>query len=138
MLMIAEKILELEKADGFITGDSLGQVASQTLENVHCIYSATKKPILTPLLGFDKVEIMKIAREIGTYETSILPYEDCCSFLVAKHPATKARLEIIKSIEEKANLQPLIEKAIMNVIVQEVAAEAPALIHNAARPQDSA
>jgi len=136
--MIAEQILAKENADGFVTGDSLGQVASQTLENLHCIYSATTKPILTPLLGFDKVEIMKIAREIGTYETSILPYEDCCSFLVANHPATKARLEIIKSIEANANLQPLIEKAITAANVQEVAVEARSQTHDAARPQDSA
>jgi thiamine biosynthesis protein ThiI len=115
MLRIAEEILESEGAEGFVTGDNLGQVASQTLDNITVIYNATKRRILTPLLGADKVDTVKLSKEIGTYEISIIPYEDCCSFLIAKHPATHARLADVEKMESAVpNPDELIAHAVKN------------------------
>ena len=112
MFMIAEEILKKEKAKGFVTGDSLGQVASQTLDNITVIYEAAKHPILTPLLGMDKEEIINIAKKIGTFETSIQPYSDCCSFLIAKHPETRAKLNQILAMENEIDLKKLIKETL--------------------------
>ena len=114
MFKIGEEILKKEIALGFITGDSLAQVASQTIENLSVINEATKFPIFSPLIGSDKLDIIKEAKEIGTYDISVLPYEDCCSYLVAQHPTTKANLEEIKKLEEKLNIKELIETALKN------------------------
>jgi thiamine biosynthesis protein ThiI len=112
MFRIAEQILQKERAKGFVTGDSLAQVASQTLENLNVIYEATNKPIFAPLIGLDKQEIIDIARSIETYETSILPYSDCCSFLVAKHPETRAKIDEIKELEKSFDIKKLIADAL--------------------------
>lgn len=93
MIRMANVIAEKEGCKGIVTGDSLSQVASQTLDNVNVVYSVSKLAILPPLIGMDKEEIVNIAKKIGTYEISIIPYEDCCSFMIARHPETKARLE---------------------------------------------
>ncbi|MBW2980721.1 tRNA 4-thiouridine(8) synthase ThiI [Candidatus Woesearchaeota archaeon] len=118
MLRIAEQILKKEKAKGFITGDSLAQVASQTLENLNAIYEATSKPIFAPLIGFDKQEIINLAERIGTYNTSILPYGDCCSFLVAKHPETKAKIDEIKELEKSFETEKLVSEALSKAEVK--------------------
>jgi thiamine biosynthesis protein ThiI len=99
MLRIAEEIREEVGAHGFVTGDSVGQVASQTLENLRAIHDAADWPVYSPLAGMDKNEITDQARAIGTYEISIRPGEDCCSFLVARHPETRADLEEIRALE---------------------------------------
>ena len=112
MFKIAEKILENEKALEFVTGDSVAQVASQTLENIKVIYASAKSPVLSPLIGENKKDIIKIAEEIGTFELSTLPYEDCCSFLIDKHPETKAKLENIEKLEENLKINNLIEESI--------------------------
>ena len=112
MLRIAEKIAETEKASALITGESIGQVASQTLENIKVIEEAIKIPILRPLCGFDKEEIIAKAREIGTFETSIIPCDDTCSLFAPKSPKTKANLKIVKSSEKKLSVKNLIAKAI--------------------------
>jgi len=117
MLRIASLIAEKEKAKALVTGDSLGQVASQTLENLYCIYSASKFPALSPLIGFNKKEIIDLAKKIGTYEISILPYPDCCSLLVSKHPETKGDPEKIISLEK--NLEALEDKAFKSAKVKE-------------------
>ena len=104
MFKIGEEILKKENALGFVTGDSLAQVASQTIENLSVINEATKFSIFSPLIGTDKLEIIKESKRIGTYEISVLPYEDCCSFLVAQHPRTKTTLEEIKKLEEKLDV----------------------------------
>ena len=119
MLRIANRIAEKENAKGIVTGDSIGQVASQTLDNLNCIYEASKLPIFTPLIGMNKMEIVKLAKEIGTYEFSILPYEDCCSFMIARHPSTRASLEEIQKFEEKINMEKLVEECIKNSEVYE-------------------
>jgi len=111
MFRIAEKILEKEDAKALITGDNLAQVASQTLENINVIYKSTKYPVLTPLIGSNKDDIIKKAEEIGTYELSIIPYSDCCSFLIDKHPETKAKLEVIEELEKNLKIKELVDKA---------------------------
>jgi thiamine biosynthesis protein ThiI len=105
MFRIGEKILKKEKAYGFLTGDNLGQVASQTLDNMSVIFKATNEIIATPLIGEDKVDIMRTAREIGTYEISIRPYSDCCTFFNAKHPEIRADLKTIEGLEKNLNMK---------------------------------
>ena len=110
MMRIAEKIAQDNKMDMLITGESLGQVASQTMGSMAVIEDAVDMPILKPLVGLDKSEIIERAREIGTYETSILPYDDCCSVFAPKHPLINPKLQNIKRSESKLNVQGLIEE----------------------------
>jgi len=100
MFRIAELVRREARALGFVTGDSVGQVASQTLENLRVIHEAAEYPIYSPLAGTSKLEIVNLSKAIGTYDISIRPHEDCCSFMVAKHPATKARLDEIRAVEK--------------------------------------
>lgn len=104
MMKIANEVAALEKAKALVTGDSLAQVASQTLDNLALIYSVSHYPLLAPLIGLDKEETIKIAERIGTYEISILPYEDCCSFMVAPHPETRGKAELIAELESGLSL----------------------------------
>lgn len=104
MLRLAEQIARREKARVLVTGDSVGQVASQTIENIDVISRAVSMPILRPLIGDDKIEIIEIARQIGTYEISIQPDQDCCSLFVPKHPETKANLAEIEKSETPLNV----------------------------------
>ena len=99
MFRIADKMMDKSGAKAIVTGDSLSQVASQTLENMTVIYQATDKLKLAPLIGKNKREIIDIAQKIGTYDISIEPYEDCCSFMIAKHPQTKSKLEDVLEVE---------------------------------------
>ncbi len=114
MFRIASVIARQRDAQAFVTGDSLGQVASQTLENIRVVHAAAELPVLTPLLGWDKQEIVDVARECGTYAVSVLPYADCCSFLVAKHPETKASLSEVEEIEKWLVIDNLIADAIVH------------------------
>ena len=119
MMRIASKIAQIEKSQALITGESLGQVASQTLENIRAIEAVTELPILRPLIGTDKQEIIAQAKAIGTYQTSIMPYEDCCAFFVPKHPETKAGLEELHHAESKIeNLEEMISQAIRNASIE--------------------
>ena len=115
MVRIAEALAKKQRTGALLTGDSLGQVASQTLENMSVIEEAISMPLLRPLIGFDKLEIINKARAIDTYDISILPDQDCCALFVPKHPATKARLKDILSEEEKLNVDELVQRAIKNV-----------------------
>ena len=117
MMIIAERIAEKVGALALVTGESVGQVASQTIQSLYVTNSVVKMPVFRPLIGMDKNEVIDIARKIGTFETSILPYEDCCTVFVAKHPKTKPVLEKILLSEQKANLEELINKAIENTEV---------------------
>lgn len=119
MIRIAEILAHKENAQALITGESLGQVASQTLANIRVIDDSAQLPILRPLIGQDKGEIIEQARRIGTYEISVLPYDDCCALFVPKHPATNASLDVVKSAEENLDINTLIEEAISQVEVQE-------------------
>ena len=95
-----------------ITGENLGQVASQTAESLVVTDASVTKPVMRPLIAMDKTEIMDKAKEIGTYEKSIEPYEDCCTVFLPKHPATKPRLERILESESKLDCEALIDAAI--------------------------
>ncbi|NLV76754.1 MAG: tRNA 4-thiouridine(8) synthase ThiI [Tissierellia bacterium] len=112
MMRIAEKIAKENRIDALITGENLGQVASQTINGISVINAVVDIPILRPLIGFDKVDIIDLAKEIGTYETSILPYEDCCTLFLPKHPVTRPKLENIEKSEENLNIEKLVENAI--------------------------
>lgn len=101
MMKIAEHFAEQDGSLGLITGESIGQVASQTMQSLAATNDVCRMPVYRPLIGFDKQEIVKVSERIGTYETSILPYEDCCTIFVAKHPVTKPNLKVIRRSEEK-------------------------------------
>ncbi|SHD77730.1 persulfide ATP pyrophosphatase involved in tRNA modification (fragment) [[Clostridium] ultunense Esp] len=120
MMRIAEKIALDNDIDALITGESLGQVASQTIQGLSVTNAAVDIPILRPLIGLDKVEIIEVAKEIETYETSILPYDDCCTLFLPKHPVTKPKLADIEKSEEAIDVEKLIEKAIANVEVYNI------------------
>ncbi|MPN54361.1 putative tRNA sulfurtransferase [bioreactor metagenome] len=110
-MRIAEKIAIEQGIDMLITGESLGQVASQTMKSMAVIENAIDMPILKPVIGMDKTEIIDISRQIGTYETSILPYDDCCSVFAPKNPVIKPKLEAILKSESKLEIEQLVEKA---------------------------
>ncbi|MFH7860919.1 MAG: tRNA uracil 4-sulfurtransferase ThiI [Candidatus Aenigmatarchaeota archaeon] len=120
MVKIAEEIAKKENAKALVTGESLAQVSSQTLDNILAIEEATSLPILRPLVGMDKNEIIELAKKIKTYEISIKPQEDCCTLFVPKHPTTKAKLEIIKKVEEKLKLEKEIRNVLKKTEVEEI------------------
>ena len=116
-MRIAEKIAEKNGYKALITGESLGQVASQTIEGITVTNSSVDIPVLRPLIGMDKVDIVDIAKDIETYETSILPFDDCCTVFLPKHPVTKPRVEDIERSEENLNVEELVEEAVANMKV---------------------
>ena len=119
MLRIAEKIARKEKAKALITGESLGQVASQTLDNMTVIQQAAQIPILRPLVGMDKQEIVDQARRIGSFEISSVPDQDCCQLFVPKHPATKARFDDVAEDEAKLDVNELVRYGLENASMEE-------------------
>ena len=119
MLRIAEAIARQEKAKALITGESLGQVASQTLDNMAVIQQAARLPILRPLVGMDKQEIIDQARRIGTFEVSSIPDQDCCQLFVPKHPATKARFIDVEEDETKLAVKDLLRFGMENAIEED-------------------
>ena len=114
MMKIAEYFANKEKAQGLITGESIGQVASQTMQSLAATNEVCTMPVFRPVIGFDKQEIIDISEKIGTYETSIQPFEDCCTIFVAKHPVTKPNLNIIKQHEH--NLDDVIDELMKTAI----------------------
>lgn len=121
MIRIAERLCAEKGYKTIITGESLGQVASQTVESITVTNNVAKTyPILRPLISFNKDEIIKVAQEIDTYETSILPYEDCCTVFLPKNPVIKPKVFIAEKEEKNINLAELIQKAIDNMIVIEL------------------
>ena len=119
MLKIANALCEKGSYGALITGESVGQVASQTLAAISCTDKAAEYPVLRPLVGMDKKEIIEVARRIDTFETSILPYEDCCTVFTPKHPKTKPLLKDVLAEEEKFDFSPLIEKAIEGITIKD-------------------
>lgn len=115
MYRITDKIREKNKALVIINGESVGQVASQTLNSMYVINNVTTTPIIRPVACLDKIEIIEIAKKINTYETSILPYEDCCTIFLPKHPVINPKLSNCLEYENLLNYQQLIEEAITNV-----------------------
>ena len=114
MMRIAESIAKDTECLGLITGESIGQVASQTMASLVATNEVCDLPVYRPLIGFDKQEIVEVSEKIGTYETSILPYEDCCTIFVAKHPVTKPNLKVIRRHEQ--NLDEKIEELVKTAL----------------------
>jgi thiamine biosynthesis protein ThiI len=114
MIRIAETVAQKEKASALVTGDSLGQVASQTLDNIRTITAAATLPIFRPLIGDDKEEIMRVARLLGTYDISIQPDQDCCSLFVPRHPETMSSLEQAQRAEHELDVARLVQSTLMS------------------------
>jgi len=123
MIKIAEQIALEEGAEALVTGESLGQVASQTLRNIRVINQIATLPVLRPLIGIDKEEIIQKAREIGTYEISSQPYDDCCSFLTGRHPETWANLDEILEVEKRFSWDELIDMSLKNAEIENIYAD---------------
>ena len=111
MMRIAERVAISEKSEALITGESIGQVASQTMTALGTTDMVVNMPVFRPVIGFDKTEIIAIAEKIGTMETSSLPYEDCCTVFTPRHPATHPHLDIIEAAEAKLDMEALIQEA---------------------------
>ncbi|MED5075515.1 tRNA 4-thiouridine(8) synthase ThiI, partial [Anoxybacillus geothermalis] len=112
MLRITDALRRHQRALAIVTGESLGQVASQTLESMYVINEVTNTPILRPLVSMDKLEIIELAKQIGTHDISILPYEDCCTIFTPRAPKTKPKKEKVFHYESQLDLAPLLEKAV--------------------------
>ena len=112
MMRIAERVAISEKSEALITGESIGQVASQTMTALGTTDMVVNMPVFRPVIGFDKTEIIAIAEKIGTMETSSLPYEDCCTVFTPRHPATHPHLDIIEAAEAKLDMEALIQEAV--------------------------
>lgn len=115
MMRIAERLGQDHGCRCLVTGESLGQVASQTMEAIAVTNAVCREPVFRPLIGMDKEEIVTIARKIGTMETSILPYEDCCTVFTPKHPKTKPNLKAVEEAEQKMEMEALINRALEQV-----------------------
>ena len=122
MMKIAEKIAQETECLGLITGESIGQVASQTMQSLAATNEVCELPVYRPLIAFDKLDIIDISEKIGTYETSVLPYEDCCTIFVAKHPVTKPNLNVIKCSERHLDdvIDEMMERAVSTAETIEV------------------
>jgi thiamine biosynthesis protein ThiI len=118
MMRIAEKIAFKNKASALVTGENVGQVASQTLPNILAINEAVSLPVLRPLAGDDKQDIIKMAEKIGTYEISIEPYDDCCSLFVPGNPETRAKMARVFAFEKHLDIEALVEKAVSEAEVE--------------------
>ena len=112
MMRIAEAVAKKAGAKALVTGESLGQVASQTMMALGVTEDVTTMPVLRPLIGMDKVEIIRMSREIGVFDTSILPYEDCCTVFTPRHPATRPDLEAVRTAEAALDVEGLVAKAL--------------------------
>ena len=121
-MKIAEHFAKEDGCLGMITGESIGQVASQTMQSLAATNEVCTLPVYRPLIGFDKKEIVDVSEKIGSYETSIQPFEDCCTIFVAKHPVTKPNINIIHKSEENLTekIDELVEQAIRSVEIIEV------------------
>ena len=112
MMRLAQAVAKRAGAKALITGESLGQVASQTMMALAVTDDVAQMPVLRPLIGMDKVEIIRMSREIGTYDTSILPYEDCCTVFTPRHPATRPKIEDVRAAEAKLDVEALVARSL--------------------------
>ena len=115
MMRIAEEVANLNGCKALVTGESLGQVASQTMESLAATESCVSLPVLRPVIGMDKEEIVTLARKIGTFETSILPYEDCCTVFTPRHPKTRPQIALVEAAEAKLDVFALVEEAVAGI-----------------------
>lgn len=112
MMRIAEDIAAHNDCKAIVTGENLGQVASQTMEAMACTQAVTSLPVLQPLIGMDKRDIVRIARDIGTFDTSILPYEDCCTVFTPRHPKTRPTVAEVAEAEATLDIDALVREAV--------------------------
>ena len=115
MMRIADRVAQRNSCRAIVTGENLGQVASQTMEAMAVTRAVTELPILQPLVGMDKEEIVRHARNIGTFETSILPYEDCCTVFTPRHPRTKPKLAEVEAAEGALDVEALVEESVNGI-----------------------
>ena len=115
MMKVAQKVAEMEECKALITGESLGQVASQTLHAIACTDAVATMPVFRPLIGTDKAEIVKLARKIGTFDISIEPFEDCCTVFTPRHPRTKPTINVLEAAERKLDVEGLINECLENL-----------------------
>ena len=115
MMRVACAVAEKYNINSVTTGESIGQVASQTMEGLMVSNDVADRPVFRPLIAMDKIDIMDISRDIGTYETSILPYEDCCTIFVPKHPKIKPRVDLIRNSESILDIDRLVQECIDNM-----------------------
>ena len=120
MMRISQRIAEREECKALITGESLGQVASQTLNALACTDAVVGIPVFRPLIGLDKDEIIKVSRKIDTFNISIEPYEDCCTVFTPKHPKTRPQISIIEAAEQELDIDGLIERALENTTINNI------------------
>lgn len=120
MVRVAEALTRKNGAGALVTGDSLGQVASQTLQNISAVEDAATLPVLRPLVGDDKEDIITEARKIGTFETSIQPHDDCCQVFLPRSPATKARVADLEKEEMRLDIPALVQQALLKTTVEEI------------------
>ncbi len=120
MMRIAQRIAQKEDSKALITGESLGQVASQTLNALACTDAVCEMPVFRPLIGLDKDEIIKVSRKIDTFDISIEPYEDCCTVFTPKHPKTKPQISIIEAAEQALDIENLIDRAVENTKIMNI------------------
>ena len=120
MMRISQRIAEKEDCKALITGESLGQVASQTLNALACTDAVCEMPVFRPLIGLDKDEIIKVSRKIDTFDITKEPYEDCCTVFTPKHPKTKPQISIIEAAEQALDIESLIDRAIANTTIMNI------------------
>ena len=114
-MRIAERISNNYGAKAIVTGENLGQVASQTMEAMASTQSVISMPVLQPLIGMDKEEIIALARKLGTFDTSVLPYEDCCTVFTPRHPRTHPNIEDVEKAESALDVEALVEEALAGI-----------------------
>ncbi|MBU4485779.1 MAG: tRNA 4-thiouridine(8) synthase ThiI, partial [Candidatus Delongbacteria bacterium] len=120
MMRIANEIARKYEFKALVTGENLGQVSSQTLENMHCINSIAELPVLRPLITFDKEETIEIARRIGTFDISILPYDDCCTLFLPPNPNTRSKTYRLEFEEAKLDYDQIVKKAVETVEITDL------------------
>ena len=120
MMRVAERIAREQECEALITGESLGQVASQTIKAIACTDAVAEMPVFRPLIGMDKAEIVQISRKIDTFSISIEPYEDCCTIFTPKHPRTRPSLEQVEAAERDLDVEALIQECLSNLKITKI------------------
>ena len=124
MMEIAQRIAKQDGCLALITGESVGQVASQTMQALACTDAVATIPVFRPLIGMDKTEIVETARKIDTFETSTLPYEDCCTVFTPRHPKVRPNLEDVERAQNRFDFEPLLEEAVAQTTLKVFKVEA--------------
>jgi thiamine biosynthesis protein ThiI len=134
MMRLAQAVAKRVKANALVTGESLGQVASQTMKALSVTEQVVELPVLRPLIGMDKVEIIRLSRRIGTYDTSILPYEDCCTVFTPRHPCTRPQLEDVLAAEATLDVEALTAKSLAGIKQVRIKSDGTMTVRTPAEP----